>query len=63
MLIYKELLEASIAHKLAEKAAARRAPATMSEAPPLHGEDGLDSETLPHDPRTEVVVAGPPPGT
>ncbi|MFO1302426.1 MAG: glycosyltransferase family 4 protein [Burkholderiales bacterium] len=48
VLIYKELLEFSIAHKLAEKAAARRDPTAPAEAPPLHGEDGLESETLPH---------------
>jgi UDP-glucose:(heptosyl)LPS alpha-1,3-glucosyltransferase len=48
VLIYKELLEASIAHKLAAKEAAKPA---ATEAPPLHGDDGLDSETLPHDPR------------
>ena len=50
VLIYKELLELSIAHKLAAKAAARSEPAAQIEAPPLHGEDGLDSETLPHPP-------------
>jgi len=50
VLIYKELLELSIAHKLAAKAAARSEHAAQVEAPPLHGEDGLDSETLPHPP-------------
>jgi hypothetical protein len=56
VLIYKELLEFSIAHKLAAKAAARRA----QEAQPLHGEDGLDSETLPHAPDADPSVPGLP---
>ncbi|MEO8508702.1 MAG: glycosyltransferase family 4 protein [Betaproteobacteria bacterium] len=49
VLLYKELLEASVAHKMAARVAAanRERPGVM-EAPPLHGEDGLDSETLPH---------------
>jgi len=42
VLLYKQLLEASVAHKTAARAAA----AAPVEAPPLHGEDGLDSETL-----------------
>ena len=42
VLLYKQLLEASVAHRTA----ARAATATPVEAPPLHGEDGLDSETL-----------------
>ncbi len=47
VLLYKELLEASVAHKVAARAAAATAAAaTPVEAPPLHGEDGLDSETL-----------------
>ncbi len=47
VLLYKELLEASVAHKTAARAAAAATAATMPvEAPPLHGEDGLDSETL-----------------
>lgn len=53
VLIYKALLEASVAHRMAAKAAAERPAA--AEAPPLHGEDGLDSETLPH-----LPAAGPP---
>jgi UDP-glucose:(heptosyl)LPS alpha-1,3-glucosyltransferase len=59
VLIYKELLELSIAHKLAAKAAAKREPA-LTEAPPLHGEDGLDSETLPHAPQSEPPAPGLP---
>lgn len=55
VLLYKELLEASVAHKLAARAAREAGRAPAAEAPPLHGEDGLDSETLPHDP------ANPPP--
>ena len=46
VLLYKELLEASVAHKSAARAAAAAASTTPVEAPPLHGEDGLDSETL-----------------
>ncbi len=46
VLLYKQLLEASVAHRMAARAAATAA----AEAPPLHGADGLDSETLPHDP-------------
>jgi len=60
VLIYKELLEFSIAHKLAAKAAARSDPAVPIEAPPLHGEDGLDSETLPHPPGVDPPVPGLP---
>jgi hypothetical protein len=48
VLLYKGLLEASVAHKMAARAAAEGpGPATTGEAPPLHGADGLDSETLP----------------
>jgi UDP-glucose:(heptosyl)LPS alpha-1,3-glucosyltransferase len=49
VLLYKGLLEASVAHKMAARAAAAAGPgpATTGEAPPLHGPDGLDSETLP----------------
>ncbi len=55
VLIYKQLLEASVAHRMAARAAATAAgdrspgPSTTTarEAPPLHGPDGLDSETLP----------------
>ena len=48
VLLYKGLLEASVAHKMAARAVAEvPGPATTGEAPPLHGADGLDSETLP----------------
>jgi len=59
VLLYKELLEASVAHRTATRAAAAAAAAaappppttTGGGAPPLHGEFGLDSETLsPGDP-------------
>lgn len=48
VLLYKELLEASVAHRMAARGVplATRPPATSAEAPPLHGEDGLQSETL-----------------
>lgn len=44
----EELLEASVAHRMAARGVplATRPPATSAEAPPLHGEDGLQSETL-----------------
>jgi len=58
VLIYKELLEASVAHKLAAKAATRSVP--TAEAQPLHGEDGLDSETLPQPPDVDPSVPGFP---
>jgi UDP-glucose:(heptosyl)LPS alpha-1,3-glucosyltransferase len=60
VLIYKELLEFSIAHKLAAKAAAMREPAAQMEAPPLHGEDGLDSETLPRPSDVDPSAPGLP---
>ncbi|HTQ01133.1 MAG TPA: glycosyltransferase family 4 protein [Casimicrobiaceae bacterium] len=60
VLIYKELLEFSIAHKLAAKVAARRAPEARTEAQPLHGDDGLDSETLPRGPGVDPSVPGLP---
>ena len=60
VLIYKELLELSIAHKLAAKAAARSDPLAPPEAPPLHGEDGLDSETLPHPRAGDSQSPAPP---
>ncbi|MCC6197312.1 MAG: glycosyltransferase family 4 protein [Burkholderiales bacterium] len=47
VLIYKELLEFSVAHKIAARATEQRTGPATSEAKPLHGEDGLDSETLP----------------
>ena len=52
VLLYKELLEASVAHKAARAApspAPAPAAAAAAEAPPLHGEFGLDSETLSPD--------------
>ncbi len=63
VLVYKELLEASIAHKLAPKAKPAPAPATTAEAPHLHGEFGLDAETLAEPARTaeaEPAQAPPP---
>jgi UDP-glucose:(heptosyl)LPS alpha-1,3-glucosyltransferase len=57
VLLYKELLEASVAHKMAARAAATAAAAVPAEAPPLHGEDGLDSETLHPE---ELPAARPP---
>jgi len=42
------------------KFAARSDPAVPIEAPPLHGEDGLDSETLPHPPGVDPPVPGLP---
>ncbi len=56
VLLYKDLLEASVAHRMAARAAREAADAAPVEAPPLHGEFGLDSETLPHAP-----YEGPPP--
>jgi UDP-glucose:(heptosyl)LPS alpha-1,3-glucosyltransferase len=55
VLIYKELLEFSIAHKLAAKAA-QTAADRPTEAALLHGEDGLDSETLPHAPDVDPIT-------
>ncbi|MFO1395891.1 MAG: glycosyltransferase family 4 protein [Burkholderiales bacterium] len=48
VLLYKELLEASVAHRAATRAPEPPPPSPAAEAPPLHGEFGLDSETLPH---------------
>jgi UDP-glucose:(heptosyl)LPS alpha-1,3-glucosyltransferase len=61
VLLYKELLEASVAHRMAARAArdAAASAATAQEAPPLHGEFGLDSETLPPGPPAD---AAPPAG-
>jgi hypothetical protein len=56
VLLYKDMLEASVAHRMAARAAREAANAAPAEAPPLHGEFGLDSETLPHAPHE-----GPPP--
>jgi UDP-glucose:(heptosyl)LPS alpha-1,3-glucosyltransferase len=58
VLLYKELLEASIAHRVQPGAPHAAPPATTAavtteparEAPPLHGEDGLANETLPPPP-------------
>jgi UDP-glucose:(heptosyl)LPS alpha-1,3-glucosyltransferase len=47
VLLYKELLEASVAHRAAARAAQAAPAAPAAEAAPLHGEDGLESETLP----------------
>jgi UDP-glucose:(heptosyl)LPS alpha-1,3-glucosyltransferase len=50
VLLYKELLEASVAHRMAGRAASAATAAPQvatAEAPPLHGDDGLQSETLP----------------
>ena len=58
VLLYKELLEASVAHR-SQPRAPHAAPTTTTaasatqaarEAPPLHGEDGLASESLPSPP-------------
>ncbi|MCC6870227.1 MAG: glycosyltransferase family 4 protein [Burkholderiales bacterium] len=58
VLVYKELLEASIAHKLAPKT--NPAPATAAaEAPPLHGEFGLDAETLADPSGNDAAAAAP----
>ena len=62
VLLYKELLEASVAHRMAARAARDAEAASASaaqEAPPLHGEFGLDSETLPAGP---IGNPTPPPG-
>jgi len=63
VLIYKELLEASVAHKMAPKAApAQAAPPAPppAEAPHLHGEFGLDAETLPHASSADAPPPAPP---
>jgi UDP-glucose:(heptosyl)LPS alpha-1,3-glucosyltransferase len=63
VLLYKQLLEASVAHKTAARVAAAAAAAAIAtmpvEAPPLHGEDGLDSETLRPD-ESAAMRATPP---
>jgi hypothetical protein len=61
VLLYKELLEATVAHRMAVRAArdAAATAAAAQEAPPLHGEFGLDSETLPPGPPGD---AAPPAG-
>jgi UDP-glucose:(heptosyl)LPS alpha-1,3-glucosyltransferase len=62
VLLYKELLEASVAHKTAARAAAAAqgsaapptGPASAARgAPPLHGDDGLAAETLPARPAAD----------
>ncbi len=62
VLLYKELLEASVAHRMAARAARDAASAAATrEAPPLHGEFGLDSETLPPAPPGDPATpAGDP---
>ena len=65
VLLYKQLLEASIAHRTQPRAphaappTTARSPTTQSaaEARPLHGEDGLASESLPAPP----TAGGRPP--
>ncbi len=55
VLLYKQLLEASVAHRMATRAGA----ATVSAgAAPLHGDDGLQPETL----SAEAKHREPPPG-
>jgi hypothetical protein len=62
VLLYKELLEASVAHRMAARAAASRERQAVVEAPPLHGDDGLDSETLPRGvPPDRSLPPGTPP--
>jgi UDP-glucose:(heptosyl)LPS alpha-1,3-glucosyltransferase len=62
VLLYKELLEASIAHR-AQPKAPHAAPTTtarsiathpVGEAPMLHGDDGLASESLPAPPASDA---------
>ena len=61
VLIYKELLEASVAHRAQPKTPHAEPPTTAKsaatesarEAPPLHGEDGLASESLPAPPAAD----------
>ena len=62
VLLYKELLEASVAHKTAAHASAGAQASAMPSAtpaaatrgaPPLHGDDGLAPETLPARPTAE----------
>jgi hypothetical protein len=58
VLLYKELLEASVAQPRQSRAPHAAAPPTTAanathparEAPPLHGEDGLANESLPAPP-------------
>ena len=58
VLLYKELLEASIAHRTQQRPPHAAPPPTTKsvattpagEAPPLHGDDGLSSESLPAPP-------------
>ena len=61
VLLYKELLEASIRHKAAPRPPHAAPPTTTAagstaptpEAPRLHGEDGLANESLPAPPRAD----------
>ena len=60
VLLYKELLEASVKHRTSPRAPHAAPPTTASiatgpaqEAPPLHGEDGLASESLPTPPAAD----------
>jgi UDP-glucose:(heptosyl)LPS alpha-1,3-glucosyltransferase len=61
VLLYKELLEASIAHRTQARPPHSPAPTTAAaatteparEAAPLHGEDGLANETLPPPPSSD----------
>jgi len=61
VLLYKELLEASVAHRSQPRAPHAAPPTTTAaiatqparEAPPLHGEDGLASESLPSPPAAD----------
>jgi len=58
VLLYKELLEASVARRTQARAPDAAPPTSTAavprqpgrEAPPLHGSDGLASETLPPTP-------------
>ena len=57
VLLYKQLLEASIAHRTQPRAPHAAPPTTTAiattpakEAPPLHGDDGLGNESLPAPP-------------
>jgi UDP-glucose:(heptosyl)LPS alpha-1,3-glucosyltransferase len=60
VLLYKQLLEASIAHRTQPRAPHAAPPTTASiatqapaEAAPLHGEDGLTNESLPAPPAVD----------
>ena len=61
VLLYKELLEASVAHRTAPRPPHAAPPTTTAaiatqppqEAAPLHGDDGLANESLPAPPATD----------